>query len=217
MFKNNYRRVLAYAPLLLLGSRLPLIKMLEHPAANLKRWDQRGAQAPPSPATSARTRTSITGGSSRSSGFTSWSTRRPRDGRTRPAEEARIWDALRHGRFYNAVEAVADASGFRFEALKRAGAQGAGGRRRAALSGWAIRSRSRGRAERPVLFEIRAPFRFRKEIRLLRDGRVIASSRDDVARASRPRARASTGSRSTSRSGRRSGRTSRGSSPTPST
>ena len=122
MFKNNYPRVLAYAPLLLLGSRLPLIRMLEHPAANLKRWDQRGARAAIAGYFSAdahlyyrgifallRLHVLVDGPSGTAGGG---------DPADADAEGAAVWRSLRHGRFYNAVEAVADASGFRFEALE---------------------------------------------------------------------------------------------------
>jgi hypothetical protein len=199
MFKDNYRRVLAYAPLLLLGSRLPLVKMLEQPAANLKRWDQRGASAAIAGYFSADAHLYYRGifallhlhvlidGPAGGGGTT--------DGEGPVAEEALIWDALRHGRFYNAVEAVADARGFRFEAKAEAGeGEGAGSgpgsaRTRAYRMGdtTAIAAtggaNGNGGATRAVLFEIRAPFPFRKEIRLLRDGRVIASSREDTLRA----------------------------------
>ena len=164
MFKNNYRRILAYAPLLLLGSRLPLVKMLEQPVSNLKRWDQRGANAAIAGYFSAdahlyyrgifallRLHVLVDG---------------PAGTGTPGAEEALIWDALRRGRFYNAVEAVADARGFRFEA--------GGGDGRSYRMGDTVTA---GKGTRAVRFEIRAPFPFRKEIRLLRDGRVIASSR----------------------------------------
>ncbi len=174
MFKDNYRRVLAYAPLLLLGSRLPLVKMLEHPAANLKRWDQRGASAAIAGYFSADAHLYYRG---------IFALLRlhalldaPAAGEGPAAEEARIWDALRQGRFYNAVEAVADARGFRFAA--EAG-RGRGAARTFRMGDTIVGA---GQAPRAVVFEIRAPFPFRKEVRLLRDGRVIASSRDDILR-----------------------------------
>lgn len=178
MFKDNYRRVLAYAPLLLLGSRLPLVKMLEHPAANLKRWDQRGASAAIAGYFSADAHLYYRG---------IFALLRlhvlldaPAGDEGPAAKEALIWSALRHGHFYNAVEAVADARGFRF-AAEAGGGKGAGsGSARAYRMGDTIAAA--GAAERPVLFEIRAPFPFRKEVRLLRDGRLIASSRDDIVR-----------------------------------
>jgi hypothetical protein len=183
MFKDNYRRVIAYAPLLLLGSRLPLIRMLEHPASNLKRWDQRGASTAISGYFSAdahlyyrgifallRLHVLVDGPAGRA-------------GEGPGAEELLIWDALRHGHFYNAVEAAADARGFRFEAEAGAGnSAGSGTGSRCSYRMGDTITAARG-ATGAVRFETRAPFPFRKEIRLLRDGRVIASSRADTLRA----------------------------------
>ena len=206
MFKDNYRRVLAYAPLLLLGSRLPLVKMLEHPASNLKRWDQRGASAAISGYFSADAHLYYRGifallrlhvlleGPGGGEGPAK--SKNPGAG----TEAALIWDALHHGHFYNAVEAVADARGFRFEAETDAEADsGAGESEGAGSRSGSARTRTyrmgdtisivaaggtaadRG-ARRAVRFEIRAPFPFRKEIRLLHDGLVIASSREGILR-----------------------------------
>lgn len=182
MFKNNYRHVLAYAPLLLLGSRLPLVKMLELPASNLKRWDQRGANAAIAGYFSADAHLYYRGifallrlhvlvdGPGES-------------GRADPgAEEAVIWDALHHGRFYNAVEAVADARGFRFDAEAGGAARSATGRRARAY-GMGDSITIGAAAAGDVLFKARAPQPFRKEIRLLRDGRVIAATTGDTLRA----------------------------------
>jgi len=175
MFKDNHCQGLAYAPLLLFGSRLPLVKMLEQPAANFKRWDQRGANAAIAGYFSTdahlyyrglfaflRLHVLVDG---------------PAGTGAPEAEEAMIWDALRRGHFYNAVEAVADARGFRFTAETEAAGGGSG---RAYRMGDTVAAGGRTRA---VRFEIRAPFPFRKEIRLLRDGRVVASSRANALRA----------------------------------
>lgn len=181
MFKDNYRRVIAYAPLLLLGSRLPLVKMLEHPDANLKRWDQRGASAAISGYFSADVHLYYRGI------FALLRLHVLLDGPARGdgpgAEEARIWEALRRGRFYNAVEAVADARGFRFEAETGAGEGSGGGPRFPHAYRMGDTIAETGGAAGPVRFEIRAPFPFRREVRLLRDGRVVASSREGPLRA----------------------------------
>ena len=204
MFKDNFRRVLAYAPLLLLGSRLPLIKMLEHPDSNLRRWDQRGASAAIAGYFSAdahlyyrgifallRLHVLVDGPAWGKSGEGPAESKSPGPG----TEEARIWDALHHGHFYNAVEAVADARGFQFEAetdaeAKTGAGEGAGtgsgpgaARTRAYRMGDTIVIAAAGGEARTVRFEARAPFPFRKEVRLLRDGRVIASSRENSLRA----------------------------------
>ena len=185
MFKDNYRRVIAYAPLLLLGSRLPLIKMLEHPASNLKRWDQRGASTAISGYFSADAHLYYRGIFALLRLHVLLYGPAGAEGEGPGAEEARIWNALRHGHFYNAVDAVADARGFRFEA--EAGAGGGDGTGRGSWAARACRMgdtiAAAGGAMGAVRFEARAPFPFRKEVRLLRDGRVIASSREDTLRA----------------------------------
>jgi PHP domain len=183
MFKDNYRRVLAYAPLLLIGSRLPLVKMLEQPASNIKRWDQRGASAAISGYFSADAHLYYRGIFALLRLHVLLEGPVGGGGKDPGAEEALIWDALRRGHFYNAVEAVADARGFRFEAETAAG-KGAGsgpGSARDYRMGDTIAVA--GGALRAVRFEARAPFPFRKEVRLLRDGRVIASSPEDILRA----------------------------------
>jgi len=180
MFKNNYRRVLAYAPLLLLGSRLPLVKMLEHPASNLERWDKRGEKAPIAGYFSADAHLYYRGifGLLRLHVLVD---RPDTSGRAdRTADESAIWDALRHGRFYNAVEAVADASGFRFEAFDEAvGPMRADLTTRPRLSpiyGMGDTIVPGLTAAKRIRFRVLVPHRFRKEIRLLRDGRVIAAT-----------------------------------------
>jgi hypothetical protein len=180
MFKDNYRRVLAYAPLLLLGSRLPLVKMLEHPASNLKRWDQRGARAAIAGYFSADAHLYYRGifALLRLHVLVD---RPDRSGRADPrAEEDAVWEALRHGRFYNAVEAVADASGFRFEALELMDADPANASRlRRSAYGMGDTIRLGTTAPDRIRFRALLPHRFRKEIRLLRDGSIIAATDGD--------------------------------------
>ncbi len=212
MFKDNYRRVIAYAPLLLLGSRLPLIKMLEHPASNLKRWDQRGAS------------TAIFGYFSADAHlyyrgiFALLRLHVLLDGPAggAGAEEAGIWDALRHGRFYNAVEAArtrADSGSRRRQARAKAPEAGPGPRAR---TGWATRSSRR--AGRRALSASRHGHLSPSGKRSGSSATAVSSPRlARIPSARRPTARACTGSRSTSRSAPLSGRTSHGSSPTPST
>ena len=84
------------------------------------------------------------------------------------AARARIFNALRGGRFYNTVEAAAEADGFRFSARSAGLAVSMGG------------SVPGGRSGASVRFEVRAPFDFAHEIRLLRDGRTITRSRKNV-------------------------------------
>lgn len=167
MFKNNIGRVLPYLPLLLFRSRLPLIRMLEHPEINLKKWDQRAA-------------TSAVYGYFSADAHLYYRAifsllhlhvlldRPLADGFE--AAAGQVYAALRKGRFFNAIEAAAGARGFRFKASAAGGA--------AFQMGDTISAGDD--AARPVLFEARAPFSFVTEIHIVRDGRTIASTRGDV-------------------------------------
>jgi hypothetical protein len=168
MFKNNVGRVLPYLPLLLFRSRLPLIRMLEHPETNLKKWDQRGATSAVYGYFSADAhlyyraifsllRLHVLLDEPLADGFD-------------PAA-GQVYSALRKGRFFNAIEAAAGARGFRFKALAAGGA--------AFRMGDTISAREAAAAG-TIRFEARAPFSFLTEIHIVHDGRTIASTRDDV-------------------------------------
>jgi hypothetical protein len=166
MFKNNVGRVLPYLPLLLFRSRLPLIRMLEHPEINLKKWDQRAATSAVYGYFSADAHLyyraifsllhlHVLLDKPLADGF--------------EAAAGQVYVALRKGQFFNAIEAAAGARGFRFKASAAGGA--------AFRMGDTIPA---GEAAGTVRFEARAPFSFATEIHLVRDGRTIASTRDGV-------------------------------------
>ncbi len=163
MFKNNLGRVLPYLPLLLVGSRVPLVKMLENPEVNLRKWDQRAATA------------SLYGYFSADAHlyyrpiFSLLRLHVLLDeplARDFDAAARQVFGALRTGRFFNAIEAVAEARGFRFGAAE-------GG------TTWRMGDTIRGDGFGPR-FEVKAPFPFAKEIRIVRDGRVVASTRENT-------------------------------------
>ncbi len=81
------------------------------------------------------------------------------------AARRQIFDALQTGRFYSAVEAAAEADGFRYWAVRSGKITPMGGT-------VAIGLGSGG----PVRLIVRTPYRFRHEIRLLCGGRPVASS-----------------------------------------
>jgi hypothetical protein len=170
MFKDNIGQVLPYLPLLAVGSRIPLIRMLEHPEINLKKWDQRAATAPLYGYFSADAHLYYRAIFSLLRLHILLDEPLARDaGRA----AGQVFGALRSGRFFNAIEAVAEARGFRFTAA---------GNGRAWRMGDTIRTgQSSG-----LRFEVRAPYPFAKEIRLLRDGRILASTRDNVLAAESP-------------------------------
>jgi hypothetical protein len=78
------------------------------------------------------------------------------------AARGQIFAALKAGRFYNAVEAAADARGFRFRAETEGAVLSMGG--------------SAPPGAGPVRFVVRTPFAFAHETRLLRDGAEVARS-----------------------------------------
>jgi hypothetical protein len=168
MFKNNIGRVLPYLPLLLFRSRLPLIRMLEHPEINLKKWDQRASTSAIYGYFSADAHLyyraifsllhlHVLLDEPLADGF--------------DAAAGQVYAALRKGRFFNAIEAAAGARGFRFKASAAGGAT--------FRMGDTIPAGEAGAAG-SIRFEARAPFSFATEIHLVRDGRTIASTRDDV-------------------------------------
>ena len=168
MFKNNVGRVLPYLPLLLFRSRLPLIRMLEHPETNLTKWDQRAATSAVYGYFSADAHLyyqaifsllhlHVLLDEPLADGF--------------EAAAGQVYAALRKGRFFNAIEAAAGARGFRFKA---SGAGGAAFRMGDAISA------GEAAAAGTVRFEARAPFSFATDIHIVRDGRTIASTRDGV-------------------------------------
>jgi len=168
MFKNNVGRVLPYLPLLLFRSRLPLIRMLEHPEVNLAKWDQHNTTAVVYGYFSADAhlyyraifsllRLHVLLDEPLADGF--------------DAAAAQVYAALRKGRFFNAIEAAAGARGFRFKASAAGGAT--------FRMGDTIPA-GEADAAGPIRFEARAPFSFATEIRLVRGGRTIASARNGV-------------------------------------
>jgi len=151
--RRGWAASLLSAPLLLVNPALALVKTLDPPAAALRKWDQL-----------------IKGGRSRTgrpvSGYYSVDAHRyfyetglglinlrvqldsllPVDF----AEASRaIFNALRDGRFYCAVEAAADPAGFRFQMEKSAAGD--------------------------AVLRVGTPYAFAHEARLIRDGVVVAS------------------------------------------
>lgn len=173
MLKDNWHRLLPYLPALLLRPGLPLIKTLDPPDASMRKWDEHGAGRP------------VFGYFSADAhlfyrplfGFLRLhvllDAPLPPPGEDYEAAFDRVFDALRAGRFYNAVEAAAEADGFRFEVRTAEGA-------RIRIGGDAEIDRAffagpDGVASpRAPVLAVDAPFGFRHSIRLVRDGAVVA-------------------------------------------
>jgi len=78
---------------------------------------------------------------------------------------SQVYEALKRGRFYNAIDAAARAKGFRFW-----GEQGVR----------TIPMGSSAELTSPIKIYIKAPFRFKKEIHLVRDGKSILRSQEEA-------------------------------------
>lgn len=173
MVRDNWRRLVPYLPALLLRPGLALVRSLDPPATNLRKWDEHGA-----------------GG--RVAGYFSADSHLfyrpmfgflhlhalldaplPPPGGDFDAAFDRVFSALREGRFYNAVEAAAEARGFRFEIRTDDGA-----RYRMGAEAEIDRSLFAGPDGKAVfrapVLAVDAPFPFRHAIRILRDGAVVA-------------------------------------------
>lgn len=159
--KRNLPRLIPYAPALLLRPTLALLRVIDYPEANLRKWDEMTAAA-------------------RVGGYYSTDAHvfygaliravhlhvlldapLPQPGTDFAAAAAVLYGALREGRFYNAIDAAAEADGFRFEV-------------RAADGG----SRPMGAevvldpAVAPVL-AVTVPFGFATETHLVRGGQIV--------------------------------------------
>ena len=82
-------------------------------------------------------------------------------GRDFAAAKKQVMDALRAGRFYNAIEAAAPAGGFRFWGEQE---------------GRTIPMGGSADAGRPLVLQVRAPWSFGTRVTLIRDGETLATS-----------------------------------------
>ncbi len=155
-------RSLPWLPALLFSPRLALIKMVGAPATALAKWDQLNA-------------------SGRVYGYYAADAHilyKPLLNFVRvhiflkqplakdfAAARTQVFEALRTGKFYNAVDAAGQARGFRFWAARK--------RRRFPMG-------SEVRGQLPLSLRVRAAYRFPKEVRLLRDGAVVATTSRNV-------------------------------------
>lgn len=163
MLKRDIFRSLPYLPALFIEPAYALLKTLDSPKKNLRKWDRLNQIHPIYGYFSADAhmlyrpllsflKVHLLLGEALSKDF----------------EEAKsqVYDALSHGRFYNAVDAAAVARGFRFwaEAEEKMIPMGS------AVS-----------IDNPVTLHIKASFPFSKEIHLLHDGEKVFESRDELA------------------------------------
>lgn len=158
MLRSNLPHALPYFPALLLKPRFVLLKMLSDPSPFLKRWDERNTHAP------------LYGYFSLDAHVFYRPTfsllhlhlllQQPLSSDFETAKN-QVFAALRKGKFYNAVDAAAQAKGFRFTAKK--------GEKILSMGETLI-------LDSPLVLEVKAPYSFRTEMRLLRDGKPVLSS-----------------------------------------
>jgi len=163
MLKKNIIPSLPYLPALLLKPKYALLKMLDNPLRNLKKWDELNRLHP------------IYGYFSIDahilyrpllSLFHLHLSLRKALPTGFEAASNQVYRALKKGRFYNAIDTAAQAKGFRFW-----GEEG----KRIIMMGSTAKLRS------PLPLHIQAPFPFTKEIYLIRDGkRILRSQKNKI-------------------------------------
>lgn len=155
-------RSLPWLPDLLFKPRLALLKMLHDPAQSLAKWDTLNATGRVYGYFS--TDAHVLYGPLLSYLRVHIFLKQPLSADFDTARR-QVFESLRTGKFYNAVDAAAQARGFRFWAVKK--------RRRIPMG-------SEVHVPLPVMLKIRAPYRFPKEVRLFRNGTLVFSSRKNL-------------------------------------
>ena len=163
MLRTNILSSLFYLPAILLNPKYFLLKILDNPRRNLRKWEE------------LNTDHTVYGYFSTDAHFF-YSTLFDlfhlhiliSSPLSKDFDKAKnqVYDALKKGRFYNSVHTAAQASGFRFW-----GEQGA---EKIPMGGKAS-------PDSPVNLNIQAPFSFDKEIHLIHDGKVIYRSTEESA------------------------------------
>lgn len=161
MLKKNILHSLPYIPALLIKPKYALLKMLDNPQRNLKKWDELNRLSPIYGYFSVDAH--ILYRSLFSLFRLHLSLRKPLSTGFEAARD-QLYNALRKGRYYNAIDAAAQAKGFRFW-----GEEG----ERIILMGTTRKLRS------PLTLHVQAPFPFTKEIHLIRDGKRIHRSQKE--------------------------------------
>ncbi len=160
-FKKNFLGMIPYLPAFLVKPKYALLRMLKRPERNMRKWDELNLIHP------------IYGYYSIDAHLLyaplldflhlHLLLREPMAEDFGKAKD-QILTALRKGRFYNAIDAAAQAKGFRFWAEA--------GQRRIPMGGVS-------RLLSPLIIHVRAAFPFSKEIYLIRNGKRILNSSED--------------------------------------
>ena len=158
ILRKNFFSSLPYLPAVLAKPKYVLLKMMDDPCQNLKKWDELNNNH------------SVYGYFSTDAHLLYRSLfsllqlhlllKNPLASDFQKAKN-QVYDTLRKGKFYNAIDAAAEARGFRFLAKK--------GKKTILMGETSI-------LDSPVTLRIIAPFPFAKEIHLLRNGKTILRS-----------------------------------------
>jgi hypothetical protein len=155
ILRRNFYRLLPVLPLIPLKPRIPVLQLLSYPGKNLRKWDELNRRHRVYGYYSCDAH--LWYGPLFSSLRLHVLLERELPADFRKAREL-LYAALRHGRFFNAVDAAAPAQGFRFRGKGAEGPIDMGG----------------STTRTPVRFEITSPPGIACEIRLLRDGGIVA-------------------------------------------
>ena len=162
MLKKDILRWLPYLPAIFFKPELSILKMLTSPERNLRKWDEMNRRRP------------VFGYFSTDAHFfyrallSSLRLHVLLESPLSPEfEEAKqqVFDALRNGRFYNAVESAARADGLRFWAQA--------GDRTVEMGGYLI-------LREQTFLKIQKNFLFETETRLIHDGATLLKSNEDM-------------------------------------
>jgi len=158
MLKTNFFSTLPYLPALLVRPEYTLLKMIDYPLKNLEKWDDLNNHH------------IIYGYFSVDAHFLykplfsllrlHLLLKKPLSSDFQEAGD-QVYDTLRKGKFYNAIDAAADPSGFRYSAKKNE------------------KIRPMGEIlmlDSPVTLRIKTPFPFAKEVHLIHNGNTILRS-----------------------------------------
>lgn len=154
ILRKNFIRLLPILPLIPLKPRIPVLKLLQHPSKNLRKWNELCREFPLYGYYSCDAHLWYSPLFSSLRLHVLLDDALPKD-----FKEARkaVYAALKQGRFYNAVDAAAPPQGFRFWGQGQDGSIDMGSTT----------------FQSPLLLQIQAPPALACEVRLLQDGQVI--------------------------------------------
>ncbi len=158
MLKDNLTRIAPIFPLLAIKPDYVLLKMLKRPAKVLKKWDELNLVHPTYGFFSVDAHTFYR--SLLPSLQLHVQLKKPLS-QTYSQAASQVFQALRKGRFYSAVDSAAEADGFEFWAQK--------GPHRIHMGEETV-------LDSPATLHVRSPFPFSQEIKLIHNGKTIALS-----------------------------------------